>query len=574
VAHYPGTALCALAILVALPAAAQVPSFGSPGGIGDPGSAQRALPQLTPGAPIGPPPLRLPDLPPTPNTEAPFLSSGPRVFVREVRIDGNTVLPDEVLGEIAKPFLDRSLSTGDLEELRRRLTLAYVERGYINSGAMLPDQEVRDGVVTYRMVEGRLAQIQIEGTGRLDERYVRNRLAQGAGPPLNVERLQQRLQILLQDPLIERMNVDLQPGLLPGEATLQAVVTRAEPVSAYATVANNQAPNVGSIRGEIGTTVRNLTGWGDALALRYGRSDGVDDGEASFTLPVTYHDTLLSARYERNGAAVVSEALRDLDIRSTVETIGVGVSQPIYRTPQRNLGVGLAFEHRRSETTLLGEPFSFTPGTVDGKATVSVLRFTQDFADRTADDALVMRSTFSFGLDVLGATVTPQKPNGQFATWLGQAQYVRQFEREIQLVFRGDAQLSRDPLFPIEQIAIGGLGTVRGYRENELVRDNGLILSAEARMPVLRFAVDALPQQARDNVVRVAPFADWGRGWNKGEPTPTPRTIASVGIGFLWDVGDVATAQLYYGRALRHIHQPDHDLQDEGIHFRVTTRLW
>jgi hemolysin activation/secretion protein len=564
--------------LAAYPAAApaqQVPSFRSPGGIGDPGSAQRALPQLTPGAPIAPPPLRLPELPPPPpESTAPYLSTGPRVFVREVRIDGNTVLPDDVLADIVKPFLNRSLSTGDLEELRRQLTLAYVDRGYVNSGATLPDQEVRDGVVTYHIVEGRLTQIRVEGAGRLDERYISNRLAQGAGPPLNIERLQERLQILLQDPLIERMNVDLQPGLVPGEATLQARVTRADPVSAYATVANNQAPNVGGVRGEIGTTIRNLTGWGDALALRYGRTDGVNDGGASFTIPVTYYDTLLSARYERDDAAVVSEALRDLDIRSSVETFGVGVSQPIYRTPQENVGVGLVFERRRSETSLLGEPFSFTPGTSDGKANISVLRFTQDYANRTAEDAFVVRSTFSFGLDLFGATITPQKPDGKFTAWLGQAQYVRQFERDIQAIFRADAQLSQDPLFPLEQIAIGGLETVRGYRENELVRDNGIILSAETRIPVFRFAAPALPQRARDNVIRVAPFVDWGRGWNSGQPTPEPRSISSVGLGLLWDIGDLATAQLYYGRALRNIHNSDHDLQDDGIHFRVTTRLW
>jgi hemolysin activation/secretion protein len=573
-ARLAGAALCILSVIAVFPAEAQAPKLGSQGGVGDPGSAQRALPQLTPGgAPIAPP-LRLPDLPPAPNSEPPLLSRGLGVFVREVQVEGNTVLPDQVLGEIVEPFLNRELSTGDLEELRRRLTLAYVERGYINSGAMLPDQEVRDGIVSYRVVEGHLTDIEVEGLGRLDERYVRNRLAQGAGPPLNTERLQERLQILLQDPLIDRMNVEIQPGLLPGEATLRAIVTRADPVSAYATVANNQAPNVGGIRGEVGTTIRNVTGWGDALAIRYGRSEGVNDGGASFVVPVAYYDTLLSARYDRNGAAVVSESLRDLDIRSNVETIGIGISQPVYRTPQRSFSLGLAFERRRSETSLLGEPFSFTPGTVDGKATVSVLRFTQDFADRTADDAFVVRSTFSFGLDVLGATVTPQKPNGEFATWLGQAQYVRQFHQEIQLLLRADAQLSRDPLFPLEQIAIGGLNTVRGYRENELIRDNAVLLSAEARIPVLRFTVDALPVRGRDNVVRVAPFVDWGRGWNKQQPTPQPRDISSIGVGLLWDIGDIATAQLYFGRALRHIRHSDRDVQDNGVHFRLTTRLW
>jgi hypothetical protein len=39
-------------------------------------------------------------------------------------------------------------------------------------------------------------------------------------------------------------------------------------------------------------------------------------------------------------------------------------------------------------------------------------------------------------------------------------------------------------------------------------------------------------------------------------------------------VGDVVAAQLYYGHPLRHIRNPDRDLQDAGVHFRITARLY
>ncbi len=62
--------------------------------------------------------------------------------------------------------------------------------------------------------------------------------------------------------------------------------------------------------------------------------------------------------------------------------------------------------------------------------------------------------------------------------WLGQFQLAhRLWDSDNQVILRADAQLTRDPLLPIEKFAVGGANTVRGYRDNQLVRDNGLVLS-------------------------------------------------------------------------------------------------
>jgi hemolysin activation/secretion protein len=497
------------------------------------------------------------------------------VFVREILVEGNTVLPDEVVAEFVQPFLFRELTASDLEDLRRRLTAAYVERGYINSGAVLPDQDVVGGTVRYEIVEGRLTGIEVTGNERLQPDYVRRRLERGAGPPLNVGDLERRLRILLQDPLIERVNLELLPGILPGEARLRAEVIEASPYTLGAAIGNTQPPNVGAIRGELTGVLRNLTGWGDALALRYGRTLGVNDGSIAWGIPVTANDTLLTLRWEHNDADVVSEAFRALDITSETDTFEIGITHPVYRTLEETLTLGLTFARRQSETELLGEPFSFTPGVVEGKTRLTVLRFSQDWLSRKADEVLALRSTFSLGVDLFGATSSGQKPDGQFFAWLGQAQYVRQLATDWQVILRSDVQLARDPLFPLEQIAVGGLSTVRGYRENSLVRDNAVIASAEARYAVARFEIPwwgAAPTQT--SVLQLAPFFDFGRGWNKQQPTPSPRDISSLGIGLRWDIGDALSAQLYYGHPLRHIRNPDHDLQDIGIHFRVATRIY
>jgi hemolysin activation/secretion protein len=96
----------------------------------------------------------LPPLPPPAPAERQRLPQQVRIFVRQIRVEGNTVFPREKLEEITKRYVDRELTTEDLEALRLELTRLYVDAGYINSGAVIPDQTVSEGVITYQIIEG------------------------------------------------------------------------------------------------------------------------------------------------------------------------------------------------------------------------------------------------------------------------------------------------------------------------------------------------------------------------------------------------------------------------------------
>jgi hemolysin activation/secretion protein len=152
--------------------------------------------------------------------------------VKGFEFEGNTVFPTADLQQLAAPYAGRKNSCGELEQLRQKLTLYYVERGYINSGALLPDDFYRNGIVHFRIVEGRLKQIRAKGLGGLRESYLKQRLGQG-DEPLNVNELQERFQLLLTDPLFSKINARLQPGAEPGEAILDVDVTRGAPPTIF-----------------------------------------------------------------------------------------------------------------------------------------------------------------------------------------------------------------------------------------------------------------------------------------------------------------------------------------------------
>ena len=111
--------------------------------LGDPTGRSGEPPPLLQEQPRRPPPV--PILPPLPPPAERELLPSLRVFVREIRVVGNTVLPPEEISAVVAPYVNRELIAEDLEALRVALTLLYVNRGHINSGAILPDQAITEG---------------------------------------------------------------------------------------------------------------------------------------------------------------------------------------------------------------------------------------------------------------------------------------------------------------------------------------------------------------------------------------------------------------------------------------------
>jgi hemolysin activation/secretion protein len=141
-------------------------------------------------------------------------------------------------------------------------------------------------------------------------------------------------------------------------------------------------------------------------------------------------------------------------------------------------------------------------------------------------------------------------------------------------LLRAQAQFTNDRLLSLEKFAIGGFATVRGYRENQLVRDNGWATSAEFRAPIGTFPVPHI-SDATEGQLDVATFVDFGRSWDTDVPSPDPTSLYSVGLGLRWQVSERLAAHLYYAYPLNDLANPaDHDLQDDGIHFRLGATLF
>jgi hemolysin activation/secretion protein len=128
-------------------------------------------------------------------------------------------------------------------------------------------------------------------------------------------------------------------------------------------------------------------------------------------------------------------------------------------------------------------------------------------------------------------------------------------------------QVADRPLLSLEQFGLGGFDSVRGYRQDRILTDNGVYGSIEARVPIFRI-------REIQSLAQITPFLDWGTGWNSGNrTTPSQSTLLSMGLGLRWQFSNVVTARLDWGIPLISKDQSNNSLQESGILFSITSNV-
>ncbi len=519
-----------------------------------------------------PPPTQFlqPPVAPTPPSQ-PLPDNIPgTITVERFEIIGSTVFSPEELAAVTAPFTNRAITFAELLQVQDAIAQFYIKQGYVTTGAFIPPQSLKNGVVTIEVLEGEVERIEVTGTRRLNSNYVRSRLARATQTPLQVNRLVEALQLLQLNPLIEKLETELAAGSQTGTSVLRVKVVEAPSFSTVLRVDNGRSPSVGTLRRQVAINEANLFGFGDSLALAYSNTDGSNSlDEASYTIPINARNSTIRFSYSRSSNHVIEEPFDQVDIESNARDYQITYRQPLIETPTQEFALGLSAIRRESDTSVLGEGYPLSPGANEqGETRISAIRFFQEWINRGSREVLALRSQFSLGIGALDATINEKPPDSRFFAWRGQAQYLRLLAPDTILLLRSDLQLANETLVPIEQFGLGGIDSIRGYRQDALLSDNGLFASAEVRVPILR-----IPEW--NSILQVAPFIEVGTTWNSsGRANPDPNTLASAGLGLLWKTGDKFTARLDWGIPFIDLGLSKDTLQEKGLHFTLEYKVF
>jgi hemolysin activation/secretion protein len=564
-----------------------------------------SLPQLPPPQDVQPPPPRTPTTPSPPSQlpppselfqpeqlvpipDEPLPETSQIFTVKQFEVIGSTVFSQEKFNQIlecsqknltyrlrqkTECFTNRPITFTDLLEIRSKITELYIQEGYVTSGAYIPEQTLTDGVVQIQVIEGKLEDIQITGTRRLNPNYIRSRIALGASTPLNQKRLLESLQLLQLNPLIQNLSAELSAGSRLGSNLLAIKVTEADTFNVETVFDNGRSPSVGSFRRQLQVNEANLLGFGDSISLAYSNTDGSNTIDASYSLPLNPRNGTLTFSYGNTSADIIERPFNTLEIESASQYYELTFRQPLVQTPNQEFALGVTASRR--ETDISSSVFEqedaplslLSPGAdAEGNTSVSALRFFQEWTLRNSQEVIAARSQFSLGTGAFNATINNTEPDSRFFAWRGQAQWVRLLAPDTLLLIRGDVQLASTTLLASEQFGLGGISSVRGYRQDLLLANNGALASVELRLPIVR-----IPQW--DGVMQVTPFVDVGTAWNNSssidENNSNSNTLASVGLGLRWLQGNNFTAGIEWGIPLVSVDTQGNTLQENGLYFFV-----
>jgi len=514
---------CGVMAAALLPALAhsQVPPQATPGG-------QQPLP---PAAPNSVPPAT-PMLSVPPMLDRPLgLEEGPRVIVKSFKLidakeHANLGLTVEMLNKQLGAQLKTQPATGftvnQLQQIAAQLSDTYHKHGLLLAQVVVPAQEIRDGTVQLRVLEGILEAVKVENNKHTRASALIAPFSPLIGSAFEQSATDAALLRLTDYPGVTVFGV-VTPGTAVGTSDLVLRVQHEQVIEATIGLDNFGTKLAGEDRGSINLRWNSPLGLGDRFSI-YGLHTQTNGDSAAHTNygGADYRIPVFAAR----GSVAVDYSLNAYDVGESLGVTGrvkvgsISYHQDFFRTRRADFYGDISFADKRADVT--------TPVGLPGQE--HVRDYSGQIGWRYSDS---LRGFNDLSLSYLhGSQSTPN--NGDTQVRLGSAgsynvigfhlQRQQGLTRYQSLIATVGGQTSSEALPTLEQIALGGPGNARGYGVADYVGDKGYYGTLEYVIGAPGFAHVAGPHgKTWGELLQFSLFGDYARGITNSVP-------ASIGV--------------------------------------------
>ena len=272
------------------------------------------------------------------------------VKVEAFKFAGNTRLSDKQLAQVVAPYLARPLDFAQLQAATAAVGEAYRTAGWVVN-AYLPEQDIRDGVVTIQIVEAVFAGLKIEGyAGRIQAtRLLKGvEVQQALGQPLQANALDRAL-LLADDLPGVAVSGALRAGAREGETELIYKIADEPLVVGDIRADNTGARSTGASQVLTNLLLSSPAGYGDQVSASLLVSEGSRYGRLGYTVPVGYDGWQIGANTSH-----LSYDLIGANGKGTSQAVGVEARYPIIRARQQNLYLSLNADHKSFDNQFNG----------------------------------------------------------------------------------------------------------------------------------------------------------------------------------------------------------------------------
>jgi hemolysin activation/secretion protein len=458
-----------------------------------------------------------------------------RFLVREIEFTPSEILRREELEALAAPYRGRTVSLAELQELVAQVNTLYRKKGVVTAQAILPPQDLTEGIVRIRLIEGRIGRISVSGNETTNEGYVTARLTQRPGDLVDLAALERDLRRFNRTNDAQ-LRAELRPGERVGETDLALLLAEPPLHEALLAADNTGSHQTGEARARLSYRNRSLFGRRDDFALGTTRAAGHEGYSLSYALPVGTLGSRFQIAYYDDRTRVKRGALAPLNLSGESTAVVASLRHPLAIGDAYQVDALLGAKKRdsltRIETVLL-----------------------QEVETRDVNLGLEAQIADASGYWLASATRLRVKSRPlaaaerSFDIWRGTLRRSHNLAPGYAALASFTWQHTRDDVLPSgEQFLIGGEGSVRGYQTGLLAGDRGITVNLELHHP--------LPSGEGEGAPRASGFFFLDHGVVRpfrppGDPRSDRDSIAGAGWGVNAAFGRRASLRATYAKPLR-----------------------
>ena len=453
--------------------------------------------------------------------------------LKKIVTDASAVLTDAELDAIIKPYEGKQVQLNDIYAIVDKINALYNDKGYVTCRAFLPPQTITDGTVKLLLVEGRTGSTIVNNNKYTKTKYITNRMHLAKGEIANIKQLNKDL-LLFNATNSTQLRIMMKAGTEPG--TTDYEITAYEPMRDTWTIFEDNAGSdtSGEYRTGLFFNTKSLSGHCDALSLGTVISEGTKAANVMYSRSLGRSGTKMNLMYSTNAVEVVKGDYEDM-IKGHANSYAIGFTQPIVVNETTRTELSLDYNRQNSKTDFMPAGTRFN--IVDD----SVQDFSLGFAVTNYGASHVFYQKHSYVRGYSESTPDMSAQNSQnFGFYKFNAMYQKLYKAGQMWSLRADAQWSgSEGMVSSRQFYMGGMYSVRGYKENYLGGDGGFTFSAEYAVPVINKNTSAFT------------FFDYGHVYGNGQSDDQHNVLSSVGLGIRSTINQYCSASLILGIPLQ-----------------------
>ena len=406
----------------------------------------------------------------------------PPFAVSAFRVTGATVFPERPLLDVLGPA-GMSLTLSQVQERADRLTKFYNDRGYSVARALVPAQDVREGVVEIRILEGHYGRIDIRNATDVSEARIRALLGEvKEGALIHGPSLEKGI-LLVSDLAGIQPKATLEPGESTGLSDLVLEIGAGKAQDYSVTFDNAGNRFTGKDRLSFGFSWNSPADIGDRLSASFVTSGKLlQSGRIGYDLPIG-SSGLRGGPYVSHTYYLLGANFSSLDAYGTADSYGASFSYPFIRSSALNVRGIAAGEARRLEDHV------GSTGSINNKsADLLQLGVGGDVRDGFLAGALTaFQGQLTAGNLKLqtpafaAADALTTQTQGNYTKFVANVTRIQGLSENWRLGLTYTGQWAGKNLDSSEKFSVGGLTGVRAYPPGEAAGDDAQLIQMELR---------------------------------------------------------------------------------------------